>query len=257
VAIKLSTPHGDRCHPAVVLQVIGAGFGRTGTLSTRAALERLTGGRCYHMFEALSHPEHLGAWLAADEGRPEELSEVLADYSCTVDWPGCSLWAELMELFPESKVLLSVRPAERWWASYEQTVHQLMLRDLPDPESVPADFYLLSLFGSRLTKRSFPAGYADLGREDFIAAYERHNAEVRAGVPDGRLLEFDVSQGWEPLCEFLELPVPDEPFPRLNDTAGFRALFGLDLEEAEVRKRHQSVTRDSLQEQFGSHDSTA
>src|SRR4051794_33706162 len=115
-----------------MLEVIGAGFGRTGTLSTRAALEHLTGGRCYHMFEALSHPEHLPPWLAADEGRPQGLRAVLEDYSCTVDWPGCSLWRDLVELFPDAKVLLSVRPAKRWWASYRDTVHQLMLRDLPD-----------------------------------------------------------------------------------------------------------------------------
>ena len=233
------------------MRVIGAGFGRTGTLSTRTALERLTGGRCYHMFEALSHPEHLPAWLDADEGRLEGLADVLAGYSSTVDWPGCSLWRDLMELFPDAKVLLSTRPAERWWASYEQTVHQLMLRGVPDPETVDPDFYLVSLFGSRLTKRSFPSDYAHLRKEDFIAAYEQHNAEVRAGVPEHRVLEFDVEQGWAPLCEFLEVAVPDEPFPRLNDTAGFRALFGLDADEGEVRSRQQGITRDTLQERFG------
>ena len=234
-----------------MLQVIGAGFGRTGTLSTRTALERLTGGPCYHMFEALSHPEHLHAWLDADEGRPDGLHDVLASYTSTVDWPGCSLWRELTELFPDAKVLLSVRPADRWWASYEQTVHQLMLRGLPDPAQVGEDFYLVSVFGARLTKRSFPPGYDDLRPDDFVAAYERHNAEVRAEVPPDRLLEFDVAQGWEPLCAFLEVPVPDEPFPRLNDTAGFRALFGLDAGEAEVRERQAKVNRESLRDQFG------
>ena len=234
-----------------MLDVIGAGFGRTGTLSTRTALERLTGGRCYHMFEALSHPEHLPAWLAADEGRPQGLRAVLEGYSCTVDWPGCSLWRDLTKLFPDAKVLLSVRPAERWWASYRDTVHQLMLRDLPDPGEVGADFHLVSLFGARLTKRSFPDDYAHLGEEDFIAAYERHNAEVRASVPSGQFLEFDVAQGWGPLCDFLDVPVPDEPFPHLNDAAQFRALFGLDLSAPEARRRHEAVTRDSLRRQFG------
>jgi hypothetical protein len=161
------------------------------------------------------------------------------------------LWRELVEMFPDAKVLLSVRPAERWWASYRDTVHQLMLRELPDPEEVGRDFHLVSLFGSRLTKRSFPDDYARLDEVDFIAAYERHNAAVRDGVPSGRLLEFDVAQGWEPLCAFLEVPVPDEPFPHLNEAAQFRALFGLDLSEVESRRRHQAVTRDSLRARFG------
>lgn len=234
-----------------MLQVIGAGFGRTGTLSTKAALEQLTGGRCYHMFEALAHPEHLPAWLAAADGQADGLRDVLADYTCTVDWPGCSLWRELMELFPDAKVLLSVRPPHRWWASYRETVHQLMLRGVPDPDEVSPDFYAVSLFGDRLTKRSFPENYADLDEADFIAAYTRHNAEVRSSVPEDRLLEFDVAAGWDPLCEFLGVPAPKEPFPRLNDTAKFRALFGLDLSEPSTQQRHLDVDRDSLREQFG------
>lgn len=234
-----------------MVQVIGAGLGRTGTLSTKAALERLTGGRCYHMFEALAHPEHLAAWLAAADGRAAELRSVLDGYACTVDWPGCSLWRELMELFPKAKVLLSVRPADRWWTSYRETVHQLMLRGVPDPDEVSAEFYLVSLFGDRLTKRSFPDDYANLDEPDFLAAYERHNAQVRSSVPAERLLEFDVAEGWDPLCDFLGVPKPEEPFPRLNDTAKFRALFGLDSSQSATQRRHEEIDGDSLRRQFG------
>ena len=241
-----------RCDPEPVVQVIGAGFGRTGTLSTKAALERLTGGRCYHMFEAFTHIDHLPAWMDAADGRPDGLREVLADYTCTVDWPGCSLWRELMALFPEAKVLLSVRPPELWWASYRDTVHQLMLRGIPDRAEVGEAFYELSVFGSRLTKRSFPESYEDLTEDDFIAAYERHNAAVRAGVPSDRLLEFDVVEGWQPLCDFLGVPqVPDEPFPHLNDHAEFRALFGLDLSEQEMDRRRRAATREVVEDRFG------
>src|SRR4051794_20496295 len=83
---RSATSRGLGCHHWPMVQVIGAGFGRTGTLSTKAALEHLTGGRCYHMFEALAHPEHLPAWLAAADGHTDGLRAVLADYTCTVDW---------------------------------------------------------------------------------------------------------------------------------------------------------------------------
>ena len=231
-----------------MLRVIGTGFGRTGTLSTKAALERLTGGRCYHMYEALAHLDHLPGWMRADEGDPDSLRTVLDGYTATVDWPGCGLWRELSALFPEARVLVTTRPVERWWNSYRETIHQLMLRPVMSIEEHGPDLALMSRFGDRLTKRSFPDDYASLTRDDFVAAYEQHNAQVRAEIADDRLLEYDVSQGWEPLCAMLEVPVPDEPFPRHNDTADFRALFGLD---GDPPPRDQPFTRDELEGHFG------
>lgn len=233
-----------------MVTVIGAGLGRTGTLSTKAALERLTGGRSYHMYEALSHLEHMPVWLAADAGDSSGLRDVLADYTCTVDWPGCSLWRELADLFPDARVLLSVRPPQRWWASYRDTIHQLMLRDVPSEAEVGAEMHLLSHFGSTMTKRSFPPDYSALTEQDFLAAYERHNEQVRTGIEPQRLLEFDVEQGWEPLCTFLGVPAPEEPFPRLNDRSEFRALFGLD-EPAERDPDAEPYTREEIETHFG------
>ena len=211
-----------------MLQVIGAGFGRTGTASTRAALEVLLGEPCYHMFEALAHLDHHGAWLAAAAGDADALTDVLDAYGATVDWPGCSLWRELMEVYPDAKVLLTVRPADRWWESYSDTIHQLMLQPIPDEAEVGPELAQLSIFGHVLTKRSFPAPYAEQSPADLLAAYERHNDEVRAGVPADRLLEYDITQGWEPLCDFLGVPVPDQPIPHDNDRRAFRELFGLE-----------------------------
>ena len=167
-----------------MLEVIGAGFGRTGTASTKAALEILLGRPCYHMFEALAHLDHHPAWLAAATATPRRLSAVLDGYGATVDWPGCSLWRELMEVHPEAKVLL--------------------------------------------TTRSFPAPYADQSPEQLVDSYERHNREVVDAVPAERLLVYDVTDGWEPLCAFLGVPVPDQPVPSFNDRQAFRDLFGLD-----------------------------
>ncbi len=237
-----------QCHAWSMVRVIGTGFGRTGTLSTKAALERLTGGRCYHMYEALAHLDHLPAWLRAHEGDPDGLAAVLDGYTAIVDWPGCGLWRELCALFPEAMVLVTTRPVERWWNSYRETIHQLMLRPVMSREDHGPDLALMSLFGDRLTKRSFPADYAALTRDDFVAAYERHNAEVRAEVASDRLLAYDVTGGWEPLCAMLGVPVPPEPFPMRNDTAEFRALFGLDSDPA---PRDQPFTRDELEGHFG------
>lgn len=231
-----------------MLRVIGTGFGRSGTLSTKAALERLTGGRCYHMYEALAHLDHLPVWMRADEGHPEGLRGVLDDYTAIVDWPGCGLWRELSAMFPEAVVLVTTRPVERWWNSYRETIHQLMLRPVMTSEEHGPDMALMSLFGDRLTKRSFPADYRSLTRDDFVAAYERHNEQVRASIAPERLLAYDVTEGWEPLCAILGVPVPDEPFPMHNDVAEFRALFGLD---ADPPPRDQPFTRDEIEGHFG------
>jgi hypothetical protein len=230
-----------------VLQVIGAGFGRTGTASTKAALELLLQQPCYHMFEALAHLDHHPAWLAAAAGDAAALDGVLDGYGATVDWPGCSLWRELTAAYPDARVLLTVRPADRWWSSYAETIHQLMLMPIPDAAEVGPELVELAVFGHVLTKRSFPSPYESLGPADFVAAYERHNAAVRSGVPPDRLLEYDITQGWEPLCDFLGLPVPDEPVPFVNDRRAFRELFGLDGPQAAPE---QPYTREQVEGHF-------
>ena len=230
-----------------MLQVIGAGFGRTGTASTKAALEILLGRPCYHMFEALSHLDHQPAWLAAAAGEPDALVPVLEGYGATVDWPGCSLWRELCVLHPDAKVLLTVRPPEVWWDSYAHTIHELMVQPHPDAAEVGQDLVDLSVFGHTLTKRSFPTPYESLDKADFIEAYERHNAAVRAGVPADRFLEYDITQGWEPLCDFLAVPVPDQPIPRSNDRQAFRELFGL---EGPGRQDLAPYTREQVEDHY-------
>ena len=106
----------------MTLEVIGAGFGRTGTLSLKVALEKIGFGPCYHQYELVGHPDHASSWIAANQGNLEALRVPLRDYRSTVDWPGCSFWRELSEIFPEAMVVLSVRPPERWYASFRETV---------------------------------------------------------------------------------------------------------------------------------------
>ena len=123
-----------------------------------------------------------------------------------------------------------------------------MVRPQRGEAEVGPDLALLDEMGHRLVLRDFPDRYAERTREELITAYEQHNAEVRTEVPSDRLLEFDVTQGWEPLCEFLGTDVPDEPFPRLNDTAQFRELFRLDADPA---PRAEPFTRIELESRFG------
>ena len=188
------------------LRVVGAGIGRTGTLSLKLALERLLGAPCYHMAEVFMHPEHAPAWHEAARGNLPDWHKFFRNYRATVDWPAASFWPELTRAFPEALVLLSVRDAESWWRSAHATIFPGMERASPEWRAM-----IGTLFDARFTTRLDD-------REACIAAFERHNAAVRAAIPPSRLLEWRAGDGWEPLCAALGVPVPDEPFPHRNST---------------------------------------
>ncbi|HVN84201.1 MAG TPA: sulfotransferase [Candidatus Binatia bacterium] len=195
----------------MALHVVGAGLGRTGTLSLKAALERLLGDPCYHMVEVLRHPEHIPAWRAAANGAMPDWTALLHEYRAAVDWPAASFWPELSEAFPDALVLLSVRDAESWWQSASQTIFPASRRMSGEwREMVDA------IFASRFT-------LALDDRAACIEAFERHNALVRKTVPASRLLEWRPGDGWAPLCAALKVPVPDGPFPHTNSTEEFLA----------------------------------
>jgi hypothetical protein len=193
------------------LRLVGAGLGRTGTLSLKLALEKLLGAPCYHMVEVFAHPAHIAAWHAAAQGRPTDWQRLFRGYGAVVDWPACSFYRELMEAFPDAVVLLSTRDAASWWRSAHATI-------FPSIRSAPPEWRAMveAIFASRFTD-------ALEDREACIAAYERHNAEVRRVVPPARLVEWTAADGWGPVCKALGLPVPAEPFPHANSTEDFQA----------------------------------
>jgi hypothetical protein len=211
------------------VEVIGAGFGRTGTTSLKAALERLGFDPCYHMTEVFAHPEHADFWVAAWRGEPVDWDGVLGDYEATLDWPACTFYGELMERHPDARVLLSVRDPESWYESTRSTIYELTkLIEGSTISRVIFGLVSLLVFGGFTGRRSSLAndliweGTFDGRFEDkayAIEVFERHNEEVKRHVPPERLLVYEVKEGWGPLCEFLDVPEPDEPFPRLNDTA--------------------------------------
>lgn len=198
------------------LKVVGPGVGRTGTNSLKIALERLLGGRCHHMWEVGADAERqIPLWTAAIDGRPVDWHEVMDGFTAQVDWPGASFWPELTAAFPEAVVVLSVRPAEEWYRSASRTIF----------EAIGLEGEWRATLRKLLTDR-FCGRLSD--KEAMIEAYERHNDRVRRAVPPDRLLEWAPSDGWLPLCTFLGVAVPDEPFPVTNTTADFREMLGLD-----------------------------
>jgi hypothetical protein len=205
----------------MALRVVGAGLGRTGTNSLKLALEQLLEGRCYHMYELFGRPRDLRAWEAAVREEPVDWGELLGDYVAAVDWPAAAFWRELHAANPEAFVLLSTREsAETWWGSMEKTIVPTVTGPLPeDPDAKRGRAMVLEMM-----RRRFTARLSD--RDAAIAAYERHNDEVRRTVSPELLIEWQPSDGWEPICAALGLAAPPVPFPHENTTAAFRATVG-------------------------------
>ena len=200
------------------LAVVGAGVGRTGTHSLKLALEQLLDAPCHHMLEILGDPAQVPAWIDAIEGRPVDWSAMLAPYGAIVDWPGGAFWRELSAANPNALVLLSVRDPEAWYRSASNTI--FLSFEHMTPELAPWLGEVRKLLHDRFSDRfDDPTAMID--------AFVRHNDAVRAEVPPERLLEWNLGDGWDPICERLGLPVPLEPFPVTNSTNEFRAMMGV------------------------------
>jgi hypothetical protein len=197
----------------MALKVIGAGFGRTGTLSLKLALEQLGFGPCYHMVEVFKNPQAPGWWAEAADGRPD-WERIFAGYASTVDWPSATFYAQLAEAYPEAKVILTERDADAWFTSTQATIFAQPMG--PEGDANPFGQMFRKVIG-----RLFDHDLRD--RQHVIDVYRRHNAEVRARIPAERLLVYDVAEGWGPLCGFLGVAVPEAPMPQVNSTEEFRA----------------------------------
>lgn len=198
------------------LAVIGAGLPRTGTWSLKLALEQLGFGPCYHMSEALQRPEHFPVWETAAAGGAVDWRGLFEGWGSTTDAPACHHYRELANLFPDAKLVLSVRDPDAWFASTQNTI-------LSDGAAASH-----AARGATGMLRAIGWSGEDPRLHDkawMLERYERHNAEVRAFAPARRLLEFDAADGWAPLCRFLGRPVPDTPFPRVNSTDDFNTMI--------------------------------
>jgi hypothetical protein len=216
------------------LQVIGAGLGRTGTLSLQAALERLGFAPCEHMTNSFAHPERFALWLEAVRrkraGEAIDWRPLFDGYRATVDWPGAYFWRELVAAHPRAKVILTVREPDRWYDSARETIYAASQARTAHP-AARLLYGLIGLLdpaagnGFRTVQETVWNGTLNgefAQRERALQLFAEHNAAVEESVAPERLLVFDVTQGWEPLCVFLGVPVPaGESFPHVNDAGDF------------------------------------
>lgn len=197
------------------LRVIGAGLPRTGTTSLKAALEQLLDGPCYHMFEFFPRAEEdWPLWWAAFDGDLEALAHVTADWVAAVDWPASIMWRELAEIYPNAPVVLSHRgDSATWWRSVDATVWESMRSRSSDAIKAWND------------KLRTTAGFTDVWDDEGTARsfYDDHMRQVVDTIEPDRLLIWQASEGWSPLCAALDLPVPDGEFMHRNTTAEFVA----------------------------------
>lgn len=202
------------------LKIIGAGFGRTGTQSLQRAIESLGFGPCHHMYEVRRSPGLTATWQAIVDGGPADWDAVFKGYQSTVDWPASAFWRDITTHYPKAKVILTVRDPEKWYESMLQTIvpsATLGAEIDPDPNgragsSLIRKVALDGIFQGRIADRDFA-----------LRRFVEHRDEVIAAIAPERLLVMDVRDGWAPLCAFLGVAVPDQPFPSGNSVTEFRA----------------------------------
>ena len=197
------------------LSVIGAGFGRTGTLSLKTALDMTAVGPCCHVKTVIAHPEHRPLWLAAATGQAIDWDGLFSGFGSAVGWPACYFWRLLADRYTAAKVILTVRDPVHWYDIVHNTICQSMIR--PGPDDKPQ----AGVSHDIILKRTIDHRFED--RAHALAVFNAHNAAVLAALPADRLLVYRVADGWPPLCQFLGLPEPPAPFPHVNSTADFKA----------------------------------
>jgi Sulfotransferase domain len=210
------------------MKVIGAGLPRTATLTQKISLEMLGFGPCYHMVNILSDLSLVPQWSAAFDGNAD-WDAIFGASQATVDWPGSFFWRELIEAYPDAKVLLSVRSGEAWANSMKNTIwgvfyDDVLMRHLSDARATidPGWRDYIELMKAMWQKSGLIGEMTGVFDAAILgAAFDRYCQEVRETVPAERLLEWSPADGWEPLCKFLDVPVPQAPLPHVNDSAQF------------------------------------
>jgi hypothetical protein len=198
------------------LAVIGAGYGRTGTLSLKSALETLGFVKCHHMIEVINTPGAADQWLAAIDATEVDWDALFEGFTACVDWPACHFYQALADYYPEAKVVLTVRDPLEWYQSMLATTLRVIRPRLADPDN--------RNLGTELVVKAAFNGCID-DAEHAVEMFKRHTQEVIDSIEPERLLVYNAGEGWGPLCEFLERPVPAVPFPRVNSRDEFYDIF--------------------------------
>jgi hypothetical protein len=198
----------------MTLKIIGAGFGRTGTYSLKLALEQLGFGPCHHMAEVINNPDQIELWNSVADGKPD-YGAIFSGFQSAVDFPVSAYWQDVLVANPDAKVILSYRSAESWYASISQTILPLIQNTDAWPERARPWFELIQkvIIGKAL------AGHTD--KDGILAAYRANERAARTLAAEGRALIFEARDGWQPLCDFLGVAVPDQPYPKTNPRVQF------------------------------------
>ena len=198
------------------LDIIGVGYGRTGTLSLKQALEILGYSDCYHMSEVVAHPEHSALWINAWKG-DDSWEAIFDGYRATVDWPAVAFWPRLMNYYPKAKLILTTRDVESWYRSASNTIFKAMKEGMLSDE--PARRERIEMAKDIIVDGTFGGDLDD--KATVLAAYQQNIDRIYNEVPKERLIIFDSAEGWDPLCEALGTPIPKVPYPRINTTEEF------------------------------------
>ena len=209
----------------MTIEVIGAGFGRTGTLSLKFAIEALGLDKCYHMMEVMRNESHAAQWRKAARGEAVDWDALYTGYRATVDWPSASFWRELRAVYPEAKVILTLRDSQQWYTSVMNTIWKFSSQATGDSRTQLDEAAMeRSMMGDEIIWQGVFGGRME-DRDHVIECYERHNQEVIDTVPADKLLVYRPGDGWEPLCGFLQKTVPNTDYPKVNSTEDFSALW--------------------------------
>ena len=213
------------------MKVIGVGFGRSGTMSIKQAIEDLGAGPCFHMIDLIRNSDKVPAWHDAAVKGNVDFDAMFAGYDATIDWPGCTFWRELLEAYPDAPVLFNYRDFDGWYRSMTNTVWALrqaaqkgeLKPDASRPQPSPE---LWQVIGTLIWERDLEGKFDDEAAARKI--YEGRIETIRSEVPADRLTEFELgSAGWPEICGMLGVEEPDHEFPHLHETNEFRAEFGL------------------------------
>lgn len=208
----------------MTLEVIGAGFGRTGTMSMKEALETLGYETCHHMKEVLPYPEQIEFFDQLSRGERPGWDKVFSGFKAAVDWPAVTYYEELMEAYPDAKVVLTARDPEAWYKSVQETIY-LTASHMPRWLFVirPSLKLWVEMVTRQIWDGTFNGNFEN--KATAIKVYEDHVARVKTVVPPERLLIHAPQDGWEPLCAFLGKPVPAEPYPHANESAELKRMI--------------------------------
>jgi len=210
----------------MALKVIGTGLPRTGTASLKGALQLLGYQQTYHMDNLLNNPSQVHYWVELFDTGSTDYDALFEGFAASTDFPGFFAYKALLKQYPDSKFILTTRDPDIWYESIKNTVYQAVTaffqKDTPTDSMrrVEGVFQLLDryLFG-QFFKGTF------LDKEKTLSLVNAYLDEINAIIPADKMLIYEISEGWQPLCDFLELRVPEIEFPYKNKREDFNTMI--------------------------------